>query len=393
MDEKYINNAKKKIAIITLNGYFNYGNRLQNYALQEALKKYGYEVDTLINPHRNPNKSITQKIMEYLRRSPYKNFYYLKDKLETRYKYRNLKELIKERKECFIKFTSNFINERKIKSVNELQTLNSEYDYFVTGSDQVWNPNYTTNIGYYLLDFSFDKKRIAYAPSFGIDRLPKQYYEKYRTELRKFINLSVRESKGADIIKNLINKDVPVLIDPTMLLSQDEWNQVARQSHIKYEKKYILTYFLGDIPRNAKKIVNEIKKQYGYELIRIADRNDLEHYNNGPSEFVDYIKNCEIFLTDSFHGAVFSIIYNRPFVAFKRKGPLNMFSRIETLLDKFELSSRSYKKIRSVKDLLEIDYANTNIILDKERELAKSYLVKSLGVKMSEASDGDTYAK
>lgn len=373
----------RKIGIMTLNGYYNYGNRLQNYALQESLKFLGFVVETIIN-RRTPKKTKFIKRIHNLGTNSYKEIY-IKAYNKTWRKIR--KKSIVKRTENFKEFTLNYINETNyfISENNIPKNLSDRYDYFVTGSDQVWNPVNTLGSSIFFLTFAEKHKRIAYAPSFGVSEIKPEYKEKYKEWISEIPWLSVREDDGARIIKELTGRDAPVLVDPTLLLTKEKWLSIAKEAQNKPKGNYLLTYFLGGIPPKYKKQIKKIAKVNNLEVINLADIRDKETYRTGPSEFIDYINSCSVFCTDSFHGAVFSILFEKPFIVYERMGStLSMFSRIETLLKKFKLESRKAENIKSNEDVFNIDFSHVPAILEAEKKKSYDFLKEALNVK-----DGD----
>lgn len=379
-----------KVAILTLNGYFNYGNRLQNHALQEVLKSIGFEAETVINgnePKGNRNYTLVERIDNLIKKSPREIF----DRLEYKTWAKRNKDEIKESEEIrtkvFKKFTYDYIKETDytISDNNIPKDLSDRYSYFVTGSDQVWNPDYIYGSSIYFLTFAEKHKRIAYAPSFGVSEIKPEYKEKYKEWISEIPWLSVREDDGARIIKELTGRDAPVLVDPTLLLTKEKWLSIAKEAQNKPKGNYLLTYFLGGIPPKYKKQIKKIAKVNNLEVINLADIRDKETYRTGPSEFIDYINSCSVFCTDSFHGAVFSILFEKPFIVYERMGStLSMFSRIETLLKKFKLESRKAENIKSNEDVFNIDFSHVPAILEAERKKSYDFLKEALNVK-----DGD----
>lgn len=370
----------KKVAIITLNGYFNYGNRLQNYALQESIGRLGFEVETLINNTQFNTKQTCmldkiKKIKEKNMKEVYEIFY---RKIENHI----YKDLKKKRTQIFKDFSLEHINETDYISENHIpEDLLIKYDYFVTGSDQVWNPNYRKGSFIEFLTFAPPEKRIAYAPSFGVSEIPEEYIENYKKWLSEMPHLSVREDAGADIIKKLTGRDVPVLVDPTMLLTKEDWLSISKTPSNKPMKNYLLTYFLGEISKDRKKLIIEIAKRNELEIVNLSQVKDKIPFLTGPSEFIDYVNSASLFCTDSFHGAVFSILLEKPFIMFKRKGKSpSMNSRIETLLTKFKLESRLVQNIKSNEQIFEIDYSHVPPILQKERDSSINYLKNALNI-------------
>lgn len=376
----------KKVAILTLNGYFNYGNRLQNYAVQEVIKSMGFEVETILNNNRlrNKEKSVNS-IGSRIRKVREKNLQDLYNSLYIRVgKYLYRENLSETRTQIFKDFSHSYIAETDytIADDNLPGELGDKYDFFVTGSDQVWNPNFRKGSPIDFLTFAPPEKRISYAASFGISKIPEEYVENYREWLSEMAHLSVREETGAKIIKELTGRDATVLVDPTMMLTKEEWFSISQVPTNKPMKRYLLTYFLGNISRERMKQLKNIAKENDLEIIHLAQMNDKVPYLSGPSEFIDYINSASIFCTDSFHGAVFSILLDTPFIVYNREGnSSNMNSRIETLLKIFQLECRSAENIQSNNQIFEIDYSHTIPILEKERNKALNYLKNALDIK------------
>lgn len=379
----------KKVGIITLNGYINYGNRLQNYALQEVLKSLGFYVETILVEvnnisENNLNSGIFYKIIklkdmkakEIFEKIYYKIVYY-----KQKYKIEKYNTI---RTQKFINFTHNYILETNYSiSNNKIPSdLNNNYDYFVTGSDQVWNPNYNKGSSIYFLAFATKNKRIAYAPSFGLSKIPFEYLEKYKVFISEMSSLSVREEAGAKIIKDLTGRDATVLVDPTLLLTKEKWLTISKQASNKPKNKYLLTYFLGEGIKGNSNRIKQIAYENKLEIINLANIKQFKTFTVDPSEFIDYINSSTIFLTDSFHGCVFSILLEKSFVVFDRvESSPSMNSRIDTLLSTFNLQSRKWNNIKNNNDIIDVDYSYVAPILELERNKALEYLKEALKVK------------
>lgn len=353
----------KKIALVTLYGNSNFGNKLQNYAIQKSLEKYNYDVITL----RTFNSSFKYNSI-FLNRLKYFVKKFIPKKL-----YRNSN---------FKKFEKKYINcSKSIYFSNENNScLNDAFSYFIIGSDQVWSPNCGLNGNLQLLDFT--KNKIAFSASFGVSCIPEKQKKKFETELKKFIGISVREEQGKKIIYDIDkNIDVSVLVDPTMLLTADEWDSVSIKPKVEVPKKYILNYFLGDLSEKRKKIIYDFAKKNNCEVINILDKND-KFYLSGPSEFLYLEKNAFLICTDSFHSSVFAILYDRPFIVFEREDNIEkMNSRIDTLINKFKLENRRFNGSEISKENIEHNYINAYKILEKERKKSVEFLIKSLSIR------------
>jgi len=368
----------RKVGIITLNGYFNYGNRLQNYALQEVLKSQGFSVKTILVNNMNTNESgknnfLIDRAKRIFGMTPLELF----NKIRIR-------KINANRTKKFKKFTSKYILETDycISDNNIPNDLSDRYDYFITGSDQVWNPLYINEAPIYFLTFTNKRKRIAYAPSFGKSDIPSECQDKFRNWISDMTHLSVREEAGRKIIKDLTGRDAIVLVDPTLMLSKEQWLSISKEALNKPKDGYILTYFLGGTSKENEMYIKAIAKQNNLKIVNMVDLKDEETYKTGPDEFINFINSASVFFTDSFHGVVFSILTQTPFVVYERiSKSSSMYSRIETLLDMFDLRDREAINIKNKEQVFNMDFSHTYSILELERKKALDYLREALHVK------------
>lgn len=343
-----------KIGIVTItNGGLNYGNRLQNYALQKTLQKHNMKVETINNQF--VSKKIKYKIKEILLKI-----------------YRNVNSDKREKGVLFKKFNNDYvILTKKLYSYNQIEkfTKKNQYDFLISGSDQVWNSNFSFNSEIEYLTFIPKEKRLTYAASFGVSELTDNEGAKIKPLLAELVNISVREDAGKQICENLTTRqDVTVNLDPTMLLNQNEWEKVECKPAFSTEKPYIFKYFLGNDSIDS--VLEKFAKEN--EII-IIDVKELGKFI-GPAEFLYLINHAALVLTDSFHGNVFSIIFNTPFFVFERKDQnKSMNSRIETLLTKFHLEDRLITPEKL--NINGMSFDKTNAILKDERKKSADYLM------------------
>ena len=361
-----------KAIIVTLyDSSPNFGNRLQNYAVQSVLKSLGFEVQTISYEKSRIStlsilKSFAQKLTGY--RLTGNRFYW---------------ECVFEKCKVFDRFNKNYINTVQVSRVEDID-LNS--DYFVVGSDQVWNPSWYNNPlkkEMFLLTFAPNKKKVCFAPSFGVEELPIEWEDWFKENLSNISNVSVREEAGAKIIYQLTGKEVPVLIDPTLMLDKEEWKIIEKKpsSRVDLKAPYILTYFLGDIPTQAEQDIERICEEKKLKVHHLMNYDDPAVYTSGPSEFIYLIDHASLILTDSFHACVFSFLFKKPFMAYARdKVDGNMLSRLETLFSKFDLGRKFVKedKPHNMDEIFECDYSEGYSRLSLEREKVKKYLRQSL---------------
>lgn len=349
-----------KIGIITMISD-NYGNRLQNYALQEVLHDLGNSVETLNNPW-------SEKYNDYLERIKFaikKVVFYITKKPE-RFK----------RKLSFVRFNNDNIHFSQfwLNKKKDKMYANEYYDLFVCGSDQVWNSEAREINGKYFADFADHKKRASYAASFGIECIIEDRKSEFKNYLLGMNHISVREQSGIKIVEALINVTPKYHIDPTLLLSSEKWDKLANK-YKKMVNKYIFCYFLG---KPSEKILNKLQKYKKINNLTIASiwsKSDGNCNNVGPEEFLSLIKNAEFVLTDSFHGTVFSIIYHKPFYTFSRNGVKeSMDTRVISLLDTLNLGERFDPENLNLNAVYEIDFQKADCILNEEKKKAINYL-------------------
>ena len=352
----------KKIAIFTLTNENNFGNRLQNYAVQEILKKNNIKVETVSNQLNIYGRNyIIKKIKDII-----KKFLFFVPK------YVRTNNFIKFNKK-YVKFSKYHIDKNHIP-----KELSHKYDYYITGSDQVWNPNFSGRSDIDFLTFVPKEKRNAFSASFGISEIPEEHKERYKKNLSQMNLISVRENRAKEIIEELTGRtDVEVLLDPTMLLIPEEWDKVSKKPKKLKTNKYILNYYLGELTEDRKKIITDIAKKNNCKIINLMDKSE-PLYVSGPSEFLYLVKNAFLVCTDSFHGAVFSIIYNTPFVIFERKDSnVKMNSRLDTLLSKFNLEYRKFNG-NIEKEVFDCNYQKIDNILTEERKKSQEFIKKVL---------------
>lgn len=353
----------KKIGIITIIDNDNYGNRLQNYAMQEVLKKYDFDITTLKNEKRfNKKRSLKELIVKFIG--------YQKGKLKSLFKDN------KKRVNNFREFNKNIKFSSKLYTAYS-KNLKKEYDLFLTGSDQVWKPTYDRMSYMDLLCFADSKQKIAYAPSFGISTIDQKYHKFLRESLEDFKYLSVREQRGAEIIKEITGKDAQVVLDPTLLIEKEEWRKVERKPEIIPERNYILTYFLGN--NEVKKKIEKIAQDNNLDIINIMDKEN-KYYECGPSEFIYLFDNASLIFTDSFHACGFSILFEKPFFVLNRveNGMNNMNSRLDTILKTFKMEYRKLDDFDKINNWLESDYKEVKNILIDERKKSHKFLKEAL---------------
>lgn len=377
----------KKIGIITILNVNNYGAELQAFALHHKLKSLGYD-NEIINYlyYKNP-EYITENQSKPLIKTSFKNK--LKDiAIKWLDKYSSFKypEIAKIRKQRFDSFHEKHTSlSKKYKSYSELYSNASNYETYIVGSDQVWNPNNGTNIAPYFLTFApQNSKKISFASSFGVGSIDEKYYPQYKEWITNLTHISTRETGGVDIIKKVTGKDATHVVDPTLLLTKKEWEQLM----IPYENSepYIL-FFIFKKNKYAEELAYKIQKKTGYKIIRVCknemplepDNKILNIRDFGPLEFLGLYSAASVVLTTSFHGSVFSLIFEKPFYTITPSSKNNN-SRQESLMNSLNIKERLLREGDSVNldKLFDIDFDQTRNILNQQISKSIDFLKQSL---------------
>ena len=377
---------KKKVGIVTILKVNNYGAELQAYATQEFLKSMGYEaeiIDYLF--YKNPQHKRT-RLSKPLFAFPLK-------KRVAEFVYPLLSDLrnisngktLARRKNRFENFHRlNTSMSPTYRSIDELYDAEMDYDVYLTGSDQVWNPGIYTSIAPYFLDFAPKGcRRVAYASSFGVSQIPTDIIPCYNKYLSSYDAIGVREKNGVDLVKDISGKNAQWVLDPTLLLSKDEWQKVALP--IDVPKEYILIYELTPCGY-IKQLAEHIGKEKHLNIVRVcknANKEDKDGILNitdaGPAEFLYLFANASMVITNSFHGTAFSINFQRPFYTVLPKRKQNN-SRQRSLLELFDMTDRllvedaPYPNMENWK----LDYSRSNVLLEQERVKSTQFLKKAI---------------
>lgn len=386
----------KKIGLAVVTYKDNFGSALQTYATQKVLNNMGFETGTF--DITGIRKSIMiRKINYFLTRMVHRdertyvisNFFSSKKKKKSTDVYAQNMSI---RHSMYKKFyTENVTFFPKTNSWKELSKQAEKCESVIVGSDQLWGP---ANIaaGYFTLEFVPDNvKKIAYSTSFGVSVLPKQLHKHATKFLDRIECISVREFSGQKIVKDLTGRDVPVVCDPTMLLTAEEWTDIQEEKSFT-DGDYILTYFMGDNPKH-REFVTRLKEKTGYKIVGLLHGStyiendefycDETPYDVGPGEFLNLIRNAKYVCTDSFHCCVFSIIYEKDFFAFPRdleKSPFSANDRLHTLLDWTGLTNRFITGDESVESQLKKNFSREVLKekVDAKRRESMKYLNNAL---------------
>ena len=370
-----------KIGIITIHKINNYGSVLQAFALQNTCEKLGHKAEII--DYSFPN--------QFQRSVGVKSAPVKVNKKDKIIKFLYALGLIKQHK-GIANFVQNYqhLSAREYLNPNDLATDPPQYDVYITGSDQLWNPNYCSGDPSFFLEFvNYGKKRVAYAASFGVSSLGNEYAIKFSEYLKKYAAIGVRENSGVKLVEELTGrKDTEVVLDPTLLLNKDEWQKIAVQQRLVKEK-YILCYYLNysfDSFPYVDELAKHVQKITGYKVVKVArppknffEFNTYHPVGASPEEFLALVRDAELVLTTSFHGTAFAVNFEKPLfsvVASRKSGD----SRQISLLNNVGLTDRVIEMGESFPSLehLACDYSEPRKKLENLRSHSINFLKTAL---------------
>lgn len=382
---------QRKIGIITM--YYkstNYGGSLQSYALVSFLNKEGYTSEQVrfVNQPSEFQRlrvlfawGIRRAVVDVLRNAKrtVKKIFFIRKKTSSEFA-----RTVAARRIVFSQFGEEFVSQSDVVyNAKTIRNANKEYDVFITGSDQVWNFSWYNPI--YFLDFaSRGKKKMSYAASISMKSLNKAQKRIVKKSLKNYSAISVREADAVDLLDGLTPVEPKVALDPTLLLSRDDWNEVAAKESPSEE--YIFCYFLGN-NQKAKDMAREYAENHGLKLadvttLRFLDIDGTERTEYGPREFLSYIRGAKYVFTDSFHAVVFSKIFEKQYFVFNRDERGSMSSRIRTITSLFETEERfcygEREKLGYVESLTDIDYAKPLLKFEEKKKESIEFLLGAL---------------
>ena len=371
----------KKVGIMTFHASHNCGSMLQAFALQTAIEELGYQPEIInfsndgqqtlysVNFQNNNLKGIVKNILIFPHRKRIKKVY--------------------QSYEIFMRKTFK-LSQNNYSNLEELNENDLKYDMYVCGSDQIWNITISDGDDAYFLPFVKKHKKIAYAPSFGAKNINvyATNIEKYKNYLKDFKFLSIRENNGSKWLLDLINKKVPVVLDPTLIIDKKNYYKLEQETGIS--GRYIFYYAPGYMTEITS-FVEKISKKYNLPVIVW---NSKQYYvkglnkkgfklpvNENPGIYLTLIKNAELVITTSFHGSIFSTIYKKNFWIMKNGGMHGDDERVLTLIKELDLEDRLI--VPNYDDNFDyfkaVNYKQYDANLIKLRKKSIDYLSKALG--------------
>lgn len=366
-----------KIGQLTFHASHNYGSVLQAYALSKELQLLGHETE-FINLRPRTQKD-TYKIIRDTDKGIHRIFRYL------------IYPLLKKRYNNFERFINEVlpISKKEYQTSEELRNQDFDYDAYICGGDQIWNPaclDFET--AYYLQFLSSDScaKKIAYSPSLGKTEFEEDVLNSMKKWLKKFDAISVREQQGAELVRRLTQSNVQMVCDPVILLQKSEWKKMAVKP--SYKRPYILVYFLEN-NHGSRGLIEYLKNVTAYDVVILNEyiRDFVKPYHKAysasPREFVGLFMNASFVYTNSFHGTVFATLFEKPFLsaiaADQKNAKNNNDSRKVDYLNLIGLSDRLYTSgIPKQETLLEVNYDEPRKKIEEFRQHSLSFLNHAL---------------
>lgn len=382
----------QKVGIIThYYGSRNYGGVLQAYALCRVLKELGYESEQIsyrITPSAPlrtgapAKRGFLEKLLDtqHLRR-------YFNIKVATPL----LQPKLAQRAQAFAAFREQAIpHSDTVYTAETVAACTKDYTSFITGSDQVWNPD-SYDPAYMLSFVPAGRTKLSYAASLSVPVLSNEAQSQYRTDLADYTAISVREQDAVNLLKELAPVPVEWVLDPTMLLSQAQWDEIAPPREVR--QPYLFAYFLGEDPAQRAAVTAFARKR-GLKIVTLphlmgvyrgCDRTfgQDRRYDVSPAAFVSLIKHAEYVVTDSFHAMAFSNLYQKEYFVFQRSGHAAMSTRIQTLAKLFGSEDHfcdTAEKVNAayMEQLKPIDYTETSGDFEMMQKKSLAFLRNAL---------------
>lgn len=393
----------KKIVMVTFTPHLNFGTCLQSFALNTVLKKMGHDVVFIYNNNDFLKRDFNGRIKDFIKIIIPHSFveYYWKLKrsktantnsdnipikeVETHYPpiiktlpnarwayfmskvplYATLLKLYKYRTRQWRKIYSytykdgNY-NMRRIYTLEQYEEIIKDSDIFITGSDQIWNPYCCGFDPFMFLEFVKGRRKcIAYSSSISRPSFPKEIEKRVKDDLRLFKHIAVREKSSVILLNTLLNRNnVELVVDPTYLLSAEEWMNFGNKAKIEFTipKKYILCYFIGNRNADYNEMVNNVKSKTEINDVitidctqsRINYGQGILYKDGGPYEFIYLISHADFICMDSFHATIFALKFKKEFVHILKSKDDNtensQNARMRDLLTRYNLTNRLYDK-------------------------------------------------
>lgn len=358
-----------KVGIVTYHRSINYGAVLQAYALAKALLRLGCQPEVI--DYQPAIRRGVYTLVPFWSRETFRRLAQadgVADYAARNFLFHAQKLRRNERFQSFIQSRIP-MTAQEFGDIDALRQHRFEHAAFVCGSDQIWNSSggHRFDPGYYLDFVAEGRPRIAYAPSFGSRDLPEDQHERVGGLISKFTALSAREQSGVALIQRLTGREATRVLDPTLLLTREEWLPIAADS-LPVTAPYVLCYCPA-FSAGLIEFARQLRRRFGYRLVAVDTYGPTRSwlwksigagihtfYEAGPAEFLHLVAQSQMVLTTTFHGTAFALNFQKPFLTWLRPGmPVN--TRIEEMLQKYDLSERIVlHEPPALADPLDIDY-------------------------------------
>ncbi len=416
----------------------NYGTSLQSYALYTVLRKMGHDVEFIYNGHETLSFGIKGTIKDILknnlptvivegirRKKRQKQFAYaikspkpnssqevnihippqIIPLANSKWRfwisklpfYNLIYKILKYRSRQWRRvysftFEDGNYKMKRLYTIKQYEETLADADLFITGSDQIWNPYCCGFNPMLFLEFVKDKKCISYSSSIARPSFPPEVETRAKEDLLKFQHISVREQSSVDLLKKLLGRDdIQLVVDPTYLLSKDEWIEFGNRANLEFivPKKYIFCYFIGFRKDEYVAMVEDVKNKTGIkDVITMDCVNGKTNYGNGilykdggPYEFIYLLNHASMVCMDSFHATVFALKFRINFVhILKNLGERSLSSqnlRMYDLFSRYKLLYKLYQK-DSTEWMKPVDWNNVDRIINKEISESMAYLTNAI---------------
>lgn len=372
-----------RIGIITFHNSYNCGSILQCMALKKILELEGENVEIIHFSTPSQQKLYSVLYRKLTLKNIIKNFLCLPG-------YKVIKEHYKQYQEYIYDVFN--LNGAPYESTEELRKNLPSYDMLIAGGDQVWNIHCEDFSTAYFLDFNDTAYKISYSPSLGATNLNlSEKASEYKNLLMKFDAISCRETNGAKWLKAMTGKNIELLLDPTMLLNKDVWKLNIKETlSLPFEGEYIFYYAFAYSAENNQ-AVQKIAEESNCKVVVIDAKQwyikGLKKYKNfilcdetGPNAFLNLMNGAKYIITTSFHGTVFSLLFEKKFIYINSKNHESTDDRTSFLLEQLDLMDRYVFSEKVSIPLLEknIDYIKVNMEIDSLRQKAFAFIRKHI---------------
>lgn len=388
--------AKKLGCVIIMHpGQNNYGTSLQGFATLYKMSQMGADCEII---RYNKKRSISELIATLpglIRSGAIQKFFYRLHKKWDLFAHREYRETRLIRTEAVNKFKKKYFDSISCyyTGFQNLQKGSLSYSAVMVGSDQVWGPLSLYSRFYNLLFVYESIPTFSYASSFGVSSIFHWQKEGVKEYLVRMDKIGVREDRGKEIVKELTDKDAKVVLDPTLLLTKDEWESHLDNNRCVVNEPYILCYVLGE-REDIREDIKQISKSLNVKIVNLPHIDnyhkmddglgDIDLYDVDPFDFVRLVRDAEYVVTDSFHGTVFSLLMHKKFLTYYRQDPKkkgSTHSRIDSLLNNFGLRERIASNNSCEQLVADINYEFVDNKLQEMRDDSLRFMEQCLSLR------------